>query len=327
MKLICSIFLIFLLLGNYSFAFAQDSIRTDTISEITVTAKLVKRNADGDQYLITDKMRSLGINSYELLAHIPGIQFNRASNQILINNKSKILFLVNGRPQSKEYIISLSPETIKQVMVIHNPKGRYSSEGYDAVLDITSRKGYGWDINLSNMLLANPSNNNGSDHVLMEQPAFNIAYTHNKFSFYGSAVYGKSKWNTPVTNELSVNPSETDITSVSGGIEEYGYNGRVATVGANYSISSKHVLSFDYDFMHENDEIANDMKGIARSYFQNDKTCRVSNTYTLYYKGQFGDKLDVYSDFSINNYRNNYTNKYSDLADGFSNKILRQEKQ
>lgn len=90
MKLICSIFLIFLLLGNYSFAFAQDSIRTDTISEITVTAKLVKRNADGDQYLITDKMRSLGINSYELLAHIPGIQFNRASNQILINNKSKI---------------------------------------------------------------------------------------------------------------------------------------------------------------------------------------------------------------------------------------------
>ena len=319
MKLICSIFLIFLLLGNYSFAFAQDSIRTDTISEITVTAKLVKRNADGDQYLITDKMRSLGINSYELLAHIPGIQFNRASNQILINNKSNILFLVNGRPQSKEYIISLSPETIKQVMVIHNPKGRYSSEGYDAVLDITSRKGYGWDINLSNMLLANPSNNNGSDHVLMEQPAFNIAYTHNKFSFYGSAVYGKSKWNTPVTNELSVNPSETDITSVAGGIEEYGYNGRVATVGANYSISSKHVLSFDYDFMHENDEIANDMKGIARSYFQNDKTCRVSNTYTLYYKGQFGDKLDVYSDFSINNYRNNYTNKYSDLADGFSN--------
>lgn len=105
MKLICSIFLIFLLLGNYSFAFAQDSIRTDTISEITVTAKLVKRNADGDQYLITDKMRSLGINSYELLAHIPGIQFNRASNQILINNKSNILFLVNGRPQSKEYII------------------------------------------------------------------------------------------------------------------------------------------------------------------------------------------------------------------------------
>ena len=83
-------------------------------------------------------------------------------------------------------------------------------------------------------------------------------------------------------------------------------------------------LRFDRDFKNvfqqENDkvaEIANDMKGIARSYFQNDKTCRVSNTYTLYYKGQFGDKLDVYSDFSINNYRNNYTNQYSDLADGF----------
>ena len=297
---------------------AQDTIHTDTISEVIVTAKLVKRSADGDQYLITDKMRSLAVNSYELLAHIPGVQLNRASNQILINNKSNILFLVNGRPQSKEYIMSLSPETIKQVKVIHNPKGRYSSEGFDAVIEITSRKADGWDINLSNMLLVNPSKNNGSNHILMEQPAFNIAYSHNKFSIYGSGGYGISKWNTPVANELSVNPSDIDITSVSG-IEEYGYNGRVASAGLNYNISTKHVLSFDYDFMHENYAIANDMKGFTRNYFQNDKTCRVSNTYTLYYKGQFGDKLGVYSDFSINNYRNNYTNQYSDLAEDFTN--------
>ena len=185
---------------------AQEPIHNDTISEVIVTAKLVKRTADGDQYLITDKMRSMAVNSYELLAHIPGVQLNRASNQILINNKSNILFLVNGRPQSNEYIMSLPPETIKQVKVIHNPKGRYSSEGYDAVIEITSRKADGWDVNLSNMLLANPSKNNGSNHILMEQPAFNIAYTHNKFSIYGCGGYGISKWNTPVVNDLNVNP-------------------------------------------------------------------------------------------------------------------------
>ena len=71
--------------------------------------------------------------------------------------------------------------------------------------------------------------------------------------------------------------------------------------------------------MHENDAIANDMKGFARDYFQKDNTCRVSNTYTLYYKGQFGDKLDVYSDFSINNYRNDYTNQYSDFTEDITN--------
>ena len=90
------------------------------------------------------------------------------------------------------------------------------------------------------MLLANPSKNNGSNHILMEQPAFNIAYTHNKISIYGSGGYGISKWNTPVVNDLNVNPSETEITSVSG-IEKYGYNGRVASAGLNYHISSKHV--------------------------------------------------------------------------------------
>lgn len=102
---ICLILLITLAFGNYSVAHAQDSIRTDTIAEIAVTAQLIKQTPDGNQYLITEKMRSMGVNSYELLAHIPGIQLNRASNQIIINNKSNILFLVNGRPQSKEYII------------------------------------------------------------------------------------------------------------------------------------------------------------------------------------------------------------------------------
>lgn len=296
----------------------QDSIHTVNLTEVTIEAELVKRSADGDTFIITDKMRSMSVNSYELLAHIPGVQLNRASNQILINNKSNILFLVNGRPQSKEYIMSLSPETIKKVKVVHNPKGRYSSEGYDAVIEIITRKAEGWDVNLSNMLLANPSKNNASDHVLMEQPAFSIAYTHNKFSIYGSAVYGKSKWNTPVANEMSQHPSGNDFSSVYG-IEEYSYNGRAASAGINYNISSKHVLSFDYDFMHENDAIANDMKGDIRSYFQNDKTCRQSNNYTLYYKGQFGDGLSVYSDFAINNYKNNYTNRYSDLVDDFSN--------
>ncbi len=311
-------FVVIAFLSNMSIVKAQDEIRTDSIPEVTVTAELVKHTADGDQYLITDQMRSMGINTYELLAHIPGVQLNRASNQILINNKSNILILVNGRPQSKDFIMSLPPETIKQVKVIHNPKGRYSSEGYDAVIEIISRKADGWDINLSNMMIANPSKNNGSDHVLMEQPAFNIAYTHNKISIYGSAVYGKSKWNTPVENELSIHPtSGNDISTVSG-IEGYGYNGRAVIAGLNYNVSSKHVLSFDYDFLHENDAIANAMKGHNLSYSQTDKTCRISNTYTLYYKGQIGDKLNIYSDFSFNNYKNKYTNQYSDLLNDYS---------
>lgn len=316
-KICCLLFLVISFLGNIPIANAQDVINTDSIPEVTITAKLVKRTTDGDIYLVTDQMRAMGVNSYELLARVPGLQFNRASNQILINNKGNILFLVNGRPQSKEFIMSLSPENIKQVKVIQNPKGRYSSEGYDAVIEIISRKDEGWDVNLSNMLLANPSKNNGADHVLMEQPAFNIAYTHKKISLYGSAVYGNSKWNTPVTNEFGINHDGNVVSSVSG-IEKYGYNGRAVSAGLNYNISSNHVLSFDYDFMHENDAIDNDMNGTTQNYLQQDKTCRSSNTYTLYYKGQVGNTLSIYSDFSINNYKNNYSNSYQDMIEDFS---------
>jgi hypothetical protein len=312
------ILLFILIFLGYNSALAQevsDTINTVNLSEVTVEAKLVKRTADGDQYLITDQMRNMGMNSLELLACIPGLHLNRALNQILINNKSNILFLVNGRQQSKDFIMSVSPETIKLVKVIQNPKGRYSSEGYDAVIEIVTRKAEGWDVNLSNMLLANPSKNNGSDHVLMEQPSFNIAYTHNRVSIYASGVYGTSKWNTPVENELRTSQScLDDILSVSG-IEKYGYNGRLLSTGLNYQISKNHVLSFDYDFLHENDRIASDMKGSELNYYQLDHTCRKSNTYTLYYKGQFSDRLRAYSEFSINNYKNDYTNLLDDFAD------------
>lgn len=311
--------LLFILGNNYAIAQeASDTTRTVNLTEVTVKAKWVKRTADGDQYLITDQMRSMGINSLELLACIPGLQLNRALNQILINNKSNILFLVNGRPQSKEIIATLSPETIKQVKVIQNPKGRYSSEGYDAIIEISLRKAEDWDVNLSNMLLGNPSKNNGSDHVLMEQPSFNISYTHNKVSVCASGGYGISKWNTPVENELRLSQSCIDDASLVSGIEKYGYNGRVVSAGLNYHISQNHVLSFDYDFLHENDKIVNNMKGSGLYYTQFDKTCRLSNTYTLYYKGQFADKLSVYSDFSINNYKNDYINGCSNLLDDFA---------
>jgi hypothetical protein len=312
------VLLFILVFIGYNSAIAQetsDTTHTVNLSEVTVEAKLVKRTADGDQYLITNQMREMGLNSFELLACIPGLQLNRALNQILINNKSNILFLVNGRSQSKDFIMTISPETIKLVKVIQNPKGRYSSEGYDAVIEIITRKAEGWDVNLSNMLLVNPSKNNGSNHVLMEQPAFNIGYTHSKVSVYASGGYGTSKWNTPVENELRSSQSILDDIPLVSGIEKYGYNGRLVSAGFNYQISKNHVLSFDYDFLHENDKISSDMKGSSLNYYQLDHTCRKSNTYTLYYKGRLADKLSLYSDFSVNNYKNDYTNQSDDFAD------------
>jgi hypothetical protein len=83
------ILLFILILLGYNSALAQevsDTINTVNLSEVTVEAKLVKRTADGDQYLITDQMRNMGLNSFELLACIPGLHLNRALNQIIINN-------------------------------------------------------------------------------------------------------------------------------------------------------------------------------------------------------------------------------------------------
>lgn len=304
------IILLFIGINSANAGIPQDTTLTESLSGVIVKAKLAKRTPDGDEYLITSKMRDVCVNTLDLLAQIPGLQLNRASNKIQINNKNNILFLVNGRPRSNDYIISLSPKTVKRVKIIHNPKGRFSSEGYDAVIEIIAKNNDGWDVNLSNMLLANLSYNNKGDHILMEQPALNIAYTHEKISVYTFANYGKSDWNTPKINELRYSRAGVNtITSVQG-IEEYSYNGRSGSAGINYRITPQQVISFDYEYLHENDNVGNKMKGNNISYFQLDNTCRISNTYTLYYKGQFNDKVSIYSDLSINNYKNRYNNLF-----------------
>lgn len=173
-----------------------DSTATIGLDEVVVTASTTQHKLNGDEYLVTGNMRERSGNVSELLNLLPGVKVNRMNNSLSVENKNNVILLVNGKQYSADYIKSISLDRVIRINVIKNPSGRYTSEGYDAVIDLKVRDYDGLDFSVSNFSIMN-FQNNGKDKVMMEQPLASFSYTRNKISVFGSYIYGLSKWNTP----------------------------------------------------------------------------------------------------------------------------------
>ncbi len=106
------------------------------LDEIVVSGTNVDRSTDADTYLVTNRMRAKAINTYDLLDQLHGVRYDKMTNTIRVGNESKVLLLVDNMEQSKEYIASINPERIARIEVSKQPKGRYQSEGYEAVINL-----------------------------------------------------------------------------------------------------------------------------------------------------------------------------------------------
>ncbi len=309
--------------------YSQEYKNSDSLSikldEIVVRAAWIKHSPDMDEYIVTNEMRKKGITALELLDKVHGLRLDRITNKIVINNKSNVLLIVNGKEYAYDYIKTINPENITRIKVIKNPKGRYLSEGYDAVIDLSVRYYDGTELTGSNFLIINPTKNNGDNHVMMEQPMASFTYTKNKITFFASYVYGISKWNTPIKKSLKYRDKTNNYLCLSSnnGMEAYKYYGNSANAGINYRLNPKHEISVEFDYRHENIYLTEDesykIHNFGNSDEKNNKlflnnisnfTCTPSYTGTFFYLGHINDKINIYSDISYNSLCNKVNNNY-----------------
>ncbi len=313
-----------------NFAEGQMVIQTDTcfltsnnmLAETVVKASAVSHSIGADSYLITKSMREKASNTLELLGQMHGVRYDKLTNSIRINNGNNVLFIIDNKEQSKDYILNLSPERIAKIEINRNPKGKYMSEGYDAVINVILKKDYlGCDIGLSNFTVANLGNNNGSDKIVTDQPNVNIVYTKKKFNFFANYTYGFARWNSAVeknivyagTYAMESSPIKTIKPN-----DLYGYHGNVASGGLNYHLSPNHTLSFEANYSKEIirddnklDYEATDLTMHTTSSLPNDLTNKTNAdnlTTTLFYNGKFNEHFSAYGDMSYNNYSNSIFN-------------------
>lgn len=134
------------------------------------------------------------------------------------------------------------------------PKGRYQSEGYEAVVNLKLKIDYrGYDLTVQNMALLNPGNNK-DDWLMSDQPSFQAMYTNRKLNLFANYTFGHAAWNTPVTRKVVYTDRlllEPDAASSDRPNDLYAYKAHVAHAGLNYKLNPAHTISFTGNYMYE----------------------------------------------------------------------------
>ncbi len=302
------------------------SLSTDPIQleEAVVKADDIRYKTDRISYTITSQMIEGVFNAEELLNKIPGIQFDRLSNDIKINNSKEVLLLIDGIQQPAEYIRALSPLRISAVEVINEPSGRFVSDGYTSIINFILKKDYcGYDIYTSNFMAVNTSGTNGEDWLTEEQPHINLNLTNNKFNIFGTYSYHRDRWNLPVSKELTYNGVKVLSTQVSPDNPNDSYKRQSNNLigGVNYQITPHNMIGIQGDYTTGNTftnqvfetEQTNTAYQIQYSLINSTENKLKDNTLvgTLFYQGRINNRLQLYSDLSYNYYYNDIKNTFT----------------
>ncbi len=300
-------------------------LSNNLLAETVVEASTVSRKLNADVYLVTEKMRQKASNTLEILNQIHGLRYDRMSNRIRVGNETNVLYLVDGVAQAREYTLNLPPERIARIEVDKDPKGRFQSMGYGAVINVILKSEYeGYSVNLQNFAIANVAGNNGDDWLMSDQPSVNLFYTNKKINLFANYGHGIAKWNMPIHRETAYKDLLEMKSRETGPNNLYDYKGNVVNGGINYKLKEKHLLSlqgiytsskinnedlFAYDVR----DIKNNNTGSFTDHIFNN-TSSDDYTLTLFYKGEINDKLNLYTDISYNNYQNDVDNRF--IQDG-----------
>ena len=158
----------------------------DTLSEAGIIESRVTRRADRNVYTIlpSDRLKSYDMNT--LLDRLPGIKYDGISDKLTVNGQDAVVFVMDGAEVSKEELKAISPEQVRNISIIHTPKGKYISRGIRYVIEISRKRNDGIYTNVRNSLFITPEN---SRTIANEQPGVALQYTKGRLSTLTQAAF------------------------------------------------------------------------------------------------------------------------------------------
>ncbi|MDR0661727.1 MAG: hypothetical protein LBG19_13285 [Prevotellaceae bacterium] len=250
-------------------------------------------------------MRAPVSNAEQLAGQLPGVRFDRISDEVKIDNQSSILLLVNNIQRSKAYVSGLSPDRIESIEVIKNPAGRFVSDDYYAVINyILKKDDAGYQVGFDNFTILDPSGANGNDWLVNEQPKVSLNFFNQKIDAYANYTGAWIKWNYPISlkqDYVGAYNLKSDDVSEKEPNQNFSYYGNVVGAGFQYQIAVGHSLFARGDYAHEKTN-ENTTYNMLRQFSGSGSTDRFIdqrqnqdkfNKYTssLNYVGQLSSKL------------------------------------
>jgi len=280
------------------------------LKEVTVTGNARTVKVDRDVYVITKEMKEGTALSRELLGKLNGVIYNPIDQSIMVNGSSNILILIDGIEKDQNMARTLSPDRIDRVEVIKDPVGKYSADGYKAVINIITKKDYsGIDVTAYTNPLFNFTKFNSSPSAfLQENSGINVLYTYKKINLYGSYSGYYSNLGIPADytkryGDLQVATPAMNIKNPN--VSVLGNNSNI-TLGGDYLIKPDNTLSLELNYngnvdkntsrfdltSSQNNTLLNESQSITTNRNTNDALKA-----TLTYKGKWNEKSAFEANF------------------------------
>ena len=301
------------------------------LKEVSINSNSRENLVDRDVQIVTEKLKAGTTSTKEVLDKLSGVDLDRYSNTIKVDNDPKVMILVDGMEKDQEYIKNLSPDRLKKIEVIRDPGGRYALEGYSAVINIILKKDYrGTEIFVSDRSMID-SDALKSEYIPVQNNAsatFN--YTYNKVNVYAKGSQTYNNFNLPSFSTklynygLKIDKSPTAGDTMNTKVKQLSND---ITIGADYTINPKHSISFESTFNMEPLKRNVSSEKYEEKYFMNDSLVNnyisdykslsgsTGSYYSLFYQGKFNEKNTLNSNFTFSDYTSNYTNNYTEGLD------------
>lgn len=265
------------------------------LNEVVVTEAPVVREAGKESYIITPELRKGTMSAAQLMERLSGFVVDPVSRSVSIGKDKDVAVVVNEKPVTHEFAMSLNPERIKRVEVLRFPTGRFS--GTPILINIVLNSNYvGTDGSLwgsANAILNGSASNS-------EGVAANVISTFGRWSLYGTAQ---------LENELSYSANGYELHA--GEVAEEVFErptpsqsnmrmrqtGEAFVAGADYRLGERHTLTAQTLL------IVNDAKSRLRTNHLNINPFDTRSSVTsIFYQGRATDKLSINGELTYNYY-------------------------
>lgn len=274
---------------------------TKQLNEVSITATkpFIEHQIDKTVLNVENSIVSTGSTALEILEKAPGVQVNRQSDQILLNNKAGVMVMVDGKnnflsaADLTAYLNSLSSSQIGTIEIITNPSAKYDAAGNAGIINIKLKRNKAFGTNGSvsstyrNAIIAHlPKNIYGSELN------FGLNHRNKKWNFYSNANASK---NNNFSNLLLTRTTNAEgLESLFDQDFRKLYTGsRVAAkLGADYYVSDKTIIGVMLDGSTSTRKLDN----FAQTFINETENGSVSNNSLI----QYSDANTPNKNYSIN---------------------------
>lgn len=246
----------FLLSGDLNMTTITLQSLTKQLNDVSVSVKkpFIEHQIDKTVLNIENSIVSSGSTALELLEKAPGVQVDKQNEQILLNNKSGVMVMIDGKNNFLSgadlavYLGSLNSSQISTIEIITNPSSKYDAAGNAGIINIKLKKNKAFGTNGSvsstyrNAIMANlPKNIYGSDLN------FNINNRNEKWNFYSNANASKNNNFSNLFLERTTNSGGLQSAFNQNFQKIYTGSRLAAKLGADYYVSEKTTIGIMLD--------------------------------------------------------------------------------